>query len=124
MSASKILIIEDDPYVQRMYQRMFGFQKYRTEMVSNGEEGLKAIKKEKPDLILLDIILPKMNGLEVLKKIKKDPKNKDIPVLMLTNVGETETVEEAAKLGAESYMIKADFSPAEVIKQVRKYLKS
>jgi DNA-binding response OmpR family regulator len=124
MSSPKILIIEDDPYVQRMYQRMFSFHKYRAEMASSGEEGLRSIKKEKPDLVLLDIILPKMNGLEVLKKIKKDSQTKNLPVLMLTNVGETETVEEATKLGAESYMVKADFSPAEVMEQVKKYLKT
>jgi DNA-binding response OmpR family regulator len=118
----KILVIEDDPYVQRMYKRMFGFQKYQTEIASNGEEGLKIIKKEKPDLVLLDIILPGMNGLEVLKKIRENSQSKNIPVLMLTNVGEAEMVEEANKLGAQSYMIKANFSPDQVIKEINKYI--
>ena len=118
----KILIIEDDPYVQRMYKRMFSFKKYDIEIASHGEQGIELAIKNNPNLILLDIMLPGMNGLKVLEVLKKDPKTKKIPVLMLTNLGETAIVDEATKLGAESFMVKADFSPEQVIEEVEKYL--
>jgi CheY-like chemotaxis protein len=119
----KILIIEDDPYVQRVFKRMFYFKKYETEMASSGEEGLAIAKKTKPNLILLDIILPEMDGLVVLKKLKADPQTKKIPVLVLTNVAGDEKADEAIKLGAESYMVKVDFSPTQVLAEIDKYLK-
>lgn len=117
-----LLVIEDDPYVQRMYQRMFTFKKHETILASNGTEGLKAAKTDKPAVILLDIILPDINGLEVLKKLKADPQTAKIPVLMLTNISEESVGEEAKKLGAGLYMVKADYSPEEMVAQVEKYL--
>ena len=120
---AKILIIEDDPYVQRMYKRIFAHQKYQTELTSTGEEGLNVAKSKLPDLILLDIMLPGLNGIEVLKELKDDPKTKTIPVLMLTNVGEEDIVRQANELGADSYMVKADFTPDQLLAQIKKYLK-
>ncbi len=121
---SKLLIIEDDPYVQRMYKRMFDFKNYDIEIASTGEDGLALAKQIKPDLVLLDIMLPGMNGLEVLKALKEQEDTKKIPVLMLTNLGEEDIEYEAKKLGADSYMVKADFSPEQVIEVVEASIKN
>lgn len=121
--AKKLLIVEDDPYVQRIYQRLFAHADYEFEVASDGEEGLALAKKIKPALILLDIIMPKKNGLEVLEELKKDPELKDIPVVMLTNFGEEEFIRKAIELGADSFMVKADFEPEQVKEKVEKILK-
>lgn len=121
---SKILIIEDDPYVRRMYKRLFAFQNHQVDMAENGEEGLKKAKSSQPSLILLDVVMPGMNGLEVLKKLKKDPETAGASVLLLTNFGEEATVKEATSLGAEGVLVKSNVSPEEVIDEVNKRLRS
>lgn len=121
---TRLLIVEDDPYVQRMYRRMFSFQNFLVTTASDGVSGLECINNDKPDLVLLDIMLPDMNGLEVLAKIKNNPNTKEIPVLMLTNVGDEKIMEEAKKLGADCYMIKSDFSPDQVIDKINQYVKN
>jgi DNA-binding response OmpR family regulator len=119
---AKILIIEDDPYVQRMYQRMFSRKNYELLIAANGESGIAMAKERTPNLILLDIMLPGLDGLEVLKKLKAENETKDIPVLMLTNLGDQATVDKAKALGADFYMVKADFSPHEVMDEIDRRL--
>ena len=88
----------------------------------DGEVGLKLAKSGKPDLILLDLILPKIDGFEVLKKIKPDPETKDIPVIVLTNLEESEDVQRAIDLGAKNYLVKANYSLREVVEKIKKAL--
>jgi len=88
----------------------------------DGEVGLKLAKSGKPDLILLDLILPKIDGFEVLKKIKADPETKDIPVIVLTNLEESEDVQRAIDLGAKNYLVKANYSLREVVEKIKKAL--
>jgi CheY-like chemotaxis protein len=120
----QILIIEDDPFVQRVYQRLFSGKKYSFEMVGTGAEGLAKAKSLKPELILLDIMMMPMDGMTVLKKLKKNKETSSIPVVMLTNLGEEEYIKSAYANGADGYMIKSDFEPEEIVKEVDKYLKS
>ncbi len=120
---AKILIIEDDPYVRNLYQRIFSFQKHIITIAADGPEGLEAAKRDKPNLILLDIMMPKMNGLEVLAKLKEDETTKSITVLMLTNFGEEKIVSEAIANGAEGVLIKSDFAPDKLVAEVEKYIK-
>jgi len=120
----QILIIEDDPYVQRVYQRLFSAKKYSFEMVATGAEGLAKAKSLKPKLILLDIMMSPMDGMTVLKKLKGNKETKNISVVMLTNLGEEEYIKQAYASGADGYMIKSDFEPSEIVKEVDKYLKS
>ncbi len=120
--AKSLLIIEDDPYVQRVYQRLFEHEDYQFELASDGIEGLEKVKKFKPALILLDIIMPKKNGLEVLEELKSDPETKDIPVVIITNLDEKDAIKKAMELGADSFMIKADFEPEDVKKKIETYL--
>ena len=119
---AKILIIEDDPLMLRMYQKIFKFEGYEVTVASNGEEGIDQTRKEKPTLILLDIMMPKMNGLEVLDKLKNDPVTKKIPIVMLTNLAGSNDAEKALTLGAVKYIVKSEFDPKQVTNMVKEIL--
>jgi CheY-like chemotaxis protein len=119
---NRVLIIEDDPYVRRFYEKLFRLSKYKVKTAKGAEEGLAKAKATHPDLILLDIMMPKINGLEVLQKLKSDPVTYDCKVVMLTVLEDKETVRKAASLGADGYIIKSSASPKELIKIVSKYL--
>lgn len=117
----KILFVEDEATMQKtINDALTG----RYELVSamDGKTGLDLVRSEKPDLVLLDIILPKMNGFEVLKEIKKDPKIKDIPVIILTNLEGPDEVNKALELGATTYLIKSSYGLEELIKKIRNIL--
>jgi len=124
----KILMIEDNETHRFMYDFRFkasGYEGFRT--VATGEEGLEIMKKEKQDLIFLDLILADneaMDGMEVLKKIKSDPESKDTPVLVLSNRREKEVGEEAGRLGASGYILKAQFTPRQIVEQAESILNS
>ncbi|OGK11520.1 hypothetical protein A2954_03330 [Candidatus Roizmanbacteria bacterium RIFCSPLOWO2_01_FULL_37_12] len=120
---SKILIIEDDPYVRKLYERIFSFQKHEVSIAADGPEGLELARTFKPTIILLDVMMPRMNGLEVLKKLKEDPATSSIHVLMLTNFGEESIIKQAMASGAEGVLIKSDFPPDKLIVEVEKYIK-
>ena len=92
---ARILIVEDDPLMSRMYQKIFIFEKYDVDMAANGEEALEKIRTNRPTLILLDIMMPKLNGLQVLDKLKSDPDTKAIPVVILTNLASEKDAENA-----------------------------
>ena len=119
---AKILITEDDPLMARMYQKIFTFEKYEVEMAGNGEEALEKVRSFKPTLILLDIMMPKMNGLQVLEKLKADPDTRPIPVIMLTNLAGTQDAETALARGAVKYIIKSQYEPKQVADMVKEIL--
>ena len=119
---AKILIIEDDPLMSRMYQKIFTFEKYEVEMAGDGEEGLAKVAATNPTLILLDVMMPKMNGLQVLEKLKADEKTKGIPVIMLTNLAGQQDAETAMSKGAIKYIIKSEHEPKEVADMVKQIL--
>lgn len=95
---------------------------YEVQSAYDGETGLEMVKTEKPDLILLDLILPKLHGFDVLKRIKEDPEIRDIPLIVLTNLEDMGDVEKALELGATTYLVKANYSLDEVLEKVRKAL--
>lgn len=119
---AKILIIEDDPLMQRMYQKAFSFDKYEVAVAGDGVEGLEKIRSEKPTIILLDVMMPKMNGLEVLDKVKADPELKSIPIIMLTNLAGSADAEKALAKGAVKYIIKSEQEPKQVVAMVKEIL--
>jgi DNA-binding response OmpR family regulator len=122
-SSVNVLIVEDDVFLSGIYQKKFEMEGFKVTMAGDGEAGWQAAKKKKPDIILLDILLPKLDGFAVLEKLKKDPETKDIPVILLTNLGQKDDVESGLKKGAADYLIKAHFKPSEVVEKVRKILK-
>lgn len=120
---TKILIVEDDPLMLRMYQKIFTLEHYEVDTATNGEEGVtKAWATPPPTLILLDIMMPKMNGLQVLDKLKADPDKKSIPVIMLTNLSGQQDAEEGLLKGAVKYIIKSEHEPKEVVDMVKEVL--
>ena len=119
----KILVIEDDRSLQNALVEIIHQEGFESESALDGEEGLAKIKTFGPDLILLDIILPKKDGFEVLSEIKKDEAIKNIPVLILTNLEEVDNVQKALDLGATNYMVKSDFSLKDVVEKIRATMK-
>jgi len=122
MDKKKILIVEDDSFVVEVYSTKLLEMGYEVRVAQNGEEGLKMIDEEKPDLILLDIIMPVMGGVEMLEELSKKNKVKKIPVILLTNVGEKESIQKVRNLGVRDYLIKSHFTPAEVIEKIKAVL--
>lgn len=119
---TKILIVEDDPLMSRLYQKIFIFEKYEVELAADGQEGLEKVRISKPTLILLDIMMPKMNGLEVLEKLKADPDTRTIPVIILTNLAGQQDAETALAKGAVKYIIKSEYEPKQVADMVKEIL--
>lgn len=119
----KILIVEDDEILSDIYATKLGMEGYEVILASEGYKGIEAAIRQEPDLILLDIVLPKMNGFEILKMLKKKDKVKDIPVIFLSNLGQDYEVSKGLELGAVKYLIKANYTPAQVIKEIKKILK-
>lgn len=117
-----VLLIEDDNLLVRMYQDKFTQDGYKVNVALDGEEGLAKLKEEKPTLILLDIMMPKVNGFEALKKIKADPDCKSIPVILLTNLGGQDDAKHGLEMGAVAYMIKSDYTPDQVVAKVKEIL--
>ena len=120
--ADKILIIDDDVDTLKLVGLMLQKQGYQIAAANNGERGLTQAEVEKPDLILLDIIMPYMDGLEVLKKIKSEERLKNIPIILLTNLSQKEEISQGLELGANDYLIKSHFTPSEVLEKIKKYL--
>jgi len=119
----KILFIEDEEALQRTFGDILQREKYEVIKALDGEIGLRLAKSEKPDLIILDLVLPKIHGFEVLKTLKKDKETKDIPVIILTNLERPKDVEQALDLGATTYLVKTNYGLEDVIDKVKKVLK-
>lgn len=120
---SKILIIEDDKYLRELMIRKLSSEKgLDISSAVDGENGLKAFEKEKPDLVLLDLILPGIDGFEVLSRMKENTELASIPVIILSNLGQKSDVEKGMKLGAADYMVKAHFTPNEIVDKVKQTL--
>ena len=119
---AKILIIEDDPLMSRLYEKIFKFEGFEVELAGDGQEGLEKVRTGKPTLILLDIMMPKMNGLQVLEKLKVDPETKSIPVIMLTNLAGQQDAEMALTKGAVKYLVKSEYEPKQIANMVKEVL--
>lgn len=123
MEKRKILIVEDDLFIRDIYKVRFEQEDFEVIVAENGMVGLEKLKSNIiPDVILLDIMMPGMNGIEVLKQIKSNDDWKNIPVMMLTNISEKEKVNEAMDLGVQNYLIKSHFTPSEVVQKVNALL--
>ncbi len=121
-----ILLIEDEPTIVEIYKTAFEAEGFKINSFKLGEEAIRNLEQaeEKPDLILLDLVLPDMDGIDILKKIKEADKTKDIPVFILTNYSSEDVKKKGLKLKAEEYITKADNTPKEIVKKVKDRLKS
>ncbi len=116
----KILLIEDEAALQKTFGDILSAEGFQMISAIDGEIGLRLAKSEKPNLIILDLILPKLHGLEVLKGLKENKETKNIPVIILTNLGDLENIEQALELGATTYMVKADYTLDDIVEKVKK----
>jgi len=119
---SSILIIEDDIFLSDLYKTKMELEGFKVFAAYDGEKGLELVKKNKPEIILLDLILPKITGFQVLEKIKQDVAIKDIPIIILTNLSQKADVDKGLKMGADDYLIKAHFMPSEVVEKIKKLI--
>ena len=128
--AKRILLIEDDPRQIEIYEKAIGEAGFEIESLKRGQEGLerleeiKSKKKEKPDLILLDLILPDINGIVILEKARSDPELKDIPFFVLTNYSDPELEKMGRDLGAEKHIIKTDVTPSQLVRVIKDWFKN
>ncbi len=124
MSATKIAIIEDDGVIRQMYRMKFESEGFEVETAENGRDGVALVQHMKPDVILLDMHMPEMDGATALSKIRAEKWGKDIPVMVLTNLGEEESPKNLRALGISGYIVKADFTPRQVVARVKDVLAS
>lgn len=122
LDGKKVLIIEDDQFLRDLIVRKLEDEGFNVLQAIEGEEGLRVFREKKPDLVLLDLILPGMDGFEVLKQAKGDKNILDIPILILSNLGQRDDIERGIKLGAKDYLIKAHFTPGEIVEKVKEAL--
>ncbi len=117
----KILIVEDEPFILETYSRELSKAGYLITQAVEGNNGLELATTQKYDLILLDIMLPGTNGIDILKAIKSNPNAKDTPTIMLTNLGQESVVEEAFRLGAQGYILKINVLPTQLVRKIKSY---
>jgi len=119
---SKIAIVEDDAAISQMYRIKFEAEGYTVETAENGKLGLALIEEMKPDIVLLDLMMPEMNGEEMLSKLRGTDWGKDIKVIILTNMGESEAPPTIRELGVEAFILKANMTPRQVAEMVKEHL--
>ncbi|MBP7118750.1 response regulator transcription factor [Candidatus Woesebacteria bacterium] len=118
----KILIVEDDPLLTKMYTTKFITEGFDVDSAADGEEGLAKATTVHPNFIVLDVMMPKLSGIDMLSRLRATEAGKDIPVIVLSNLSQEEEAKKALSLGAKEYLIKANFTPSEVVTKVRMYL--
>jgi len=119
---NSILIIEDDAFLRDLISKKISSSGFTPLEAVNGEAALKKVKEERPSLILLDLLIPPPDGFEVLFKLKQDPETHSIPVIILSNLGQKEDVERGMSLGASDYLVKAQFTPEEIMAKIKEVL--
>ena len=122
MTKDKILIVEDEPFLLNMYKMKFKQGGFEVVSAIDGEEAIRTSRREKPDIILLDIMMPKIDGFEVLKNLKKNPLTKSISVLIFSNFSQKEQKEKGIALGAVDYFVKTNYTPNQVLEKVKNIL--
>lgn len=118
----RLLIIEDDKFLRDLIVRKLTNEGFEVKEAETGEDGLEVLRENPPQLLLLDILLPGMSGYDVLEAIKKDERLRSVPVVMLSNLGQKEEIERAESLGAKDFLIKAKYTPGEIVARVKEIL--
>lgn len=115
----KLLLVEDEEYIRDLYKRQLDLEGLQTDAFGKGEEGLAASKQNQYDLILLDIMLPDINGLQILQQLKQNEATKNIPVVLLTNLGQDAVIKQGFELGAEGYLVKTAYTPNQIVQEIK-----
>lgn len=118
----KLLLVEDEEYIRDLYKRQLDLAGLMTDAFGMGKDGLAAAEKNPYDLILLDIMLPDINGLQILQKIKQNPSAKSTPVVLLTNLGQDAVIKQGFELGADGYLVKAAYTPDQIVQEIKNIL--
>jgi CheY-like chemotaxis protein len=118
----KILLIEDEELIIKLLGKKLASIGYEVILAMDGQEGIEKMKKERPDLVLLDIIMPRKGGFEVMEEMTKDPNLAKIPVIIISNSGQPLELEKAKKLGAVDWLVKTEFDPKEVVEKIKKHI--
>jgi len=118
----KVLLVEDDPLLVKMYSTKFGAEGFEVFIAQDGLDGLNSAITNHPDFIILDVMMPRLSGIDMLKRLRSDPQGANIPVLVLSNLSQEDEAKKAIELGAKEYLVKANFTPGEVVSKVRLYL--
>ena len=121
--AKKILIIEDDDFLRQLISQKISAEGFAVSLAVDGSDGIEKTKDIMPDLIILDLLLPTVDGFEVLSKIKSDPATNPIPVIILSNLGQQEEINKGLKFGAADYLVKAQLTPEEIVEKIKNLLK-
>lgn len=119
---STVLLVEDDQLLIKMYKTKFESEGFTVFTADDGEQGLKVALEKKPDIILLDMMMPKLSGDEVLTKLKQDKNTQGIPVIVFSNLSQEDEAQKVIQLGAKEYLVKANMTPGEVVEKVKQYL--
>ena len=118
----KILIIEDDRYISKMYQLKLSLEGYEVQVGENGRQGVDKVKEFMPDIILCDILMPELDGFEVIKIVKSDEATKSIPILIMSNLGQEDHIQKGMSLGAIGYIVKSQYTPSKVVETIKQVL--
>lgn len=118
----KVLVAEDDVFLSKAYAAKLKKEKFEVVLASDGEEVLNKVKAEKPDIILLDIVMPKKNGFDVLYDLKQDQETSKIPVVILSNLGQAEDISKGKDLGADDYLIKSNIAIKDIVSKIKQVL--
>lgn len=119
---AKVLIVEDDPLLIKMYSSKFQKEGFEVVVAEDGQEGLNKALSDFPDFIILDVMMPKLSGIDMLTLLRKEEKGREVPVLVLSNLTSSAEEERAMSLGAKEYLIKASFTPGQIVDKVKGYL--
>jgi len=120
--AAKILIIEDDRYISKMYQLKLSLDGFDVQVADNGRIGVDKVKEFKPDIILTDILMPELDGFEVIKMVKADEESKSTPILIMSNLGQEDHIQKGLELGALGYIVKSQYTPSKVVDKIKEIL--
>lgn len=119
---AKILIVEDDRYISKMYQLKLSLDGFDVQVADNGRIGIEKVKEFRPDIILTDILMPEVDGFEVIKQVKADEELKEIPILIMSNLGQEDNIQKGLELGALGYIVKSQYTPSKVVEKIKEIL--
>ena len=115
----KVLLVEDEEFIRDLFKRQLDLSGFATDAFANGQDGLAALSKNAYDLVLLDIMLPDINGLQILQNIRQNPATKGVAVVLLTNLGQDAVIKQGFELGADGYLVKAAYTPDQIVQEVK-----